>query len=409
MTEVLQNPVRLLIAENQNVVRETFGTLIGPKGAFTLVGTAATADEAVILARQFRPDVALVDVNVPGGGGVRAAVGIRTASPHTRVLAVAATKDPEMVSQMLQSGALGYFLRGAAASDLEAGLYRALDEPGVRRMKAGAPLENIDDRLRARWGHRGDKIREVIQGDRLSAVYQPVFDLRNGSVVGAEALARFGQESPRPTTSWFREAEDADLLPELELAAIRRAVAVGNNLPPPAFLSVNLSPRTIVTGAFEGIVTAKLRGRLVVEVADHATVADYAVLSQAMAPLRKLGVRLAVDDFGSGASSLRHVLLLEPDIVKLDIKLTRGIHQDPGMQAIAAGLVAFAQRLGATVIAEGIETSEELYTLRALGVNLGQGYLLARPMNAAGLKRFLGGDRGSSNSPIGPHLNGRVA
>ena len=396
-------PVRLLIAENENVVRETFGGIVEREKAFDLVATAATADEAVIMASQYRPDVALVDVNVPGGGGVRAAVGIRTASPLTRVLAVSAFSDPEVVSQMLQAGALGYFLRGAAPADLVAGLHRALEgQPTVNGRAhdmSAAPADlDVDAKVRARWEQRGEQIREVIQGDRLSAVYQPIFDLRDRRVVGAEALARFGQDSPRPTISWFREAEDADLLAELELEAIRRAISAGSSLAAPAFLSVNLSPKTILAGGLPQLVPRKLAARLVVEIADHATVTDYAAFARALAPLRKAGVRLAVDDFGSGASSLRHVLLLAPDIVKLDIKLTRGIHLDLGLQAIAAGLIAFAQKTGATVIAEGIETDSELYTLRALGADLGQGYLLARPMVAGALKRFLG----QAGSPARP-------
>ena len=410
-------PVRLLIAENQNVVRETFGGIVETEKAFDLVATAATADEAVIMASRYRPDVALVDVNVPGGGGVRAAVGIRTASPLTRVLAVSAFSDPETVSQMLQAGALGYFLRGAAPADLVAGLHRALEgQPATdgraHDMSAAPAGRDVDEKVRARWQQHGDQIREVIQGDRLSAVYQPIFDLRDRSVVGAEALARFGQDSPRPTISWFREAEDADMLPELELEAIRRAIGAGSSLAAPAFLSVNLSPRTIMSGGLLSLIPRKLAERLVVEIADQATVSDYGAFATALAPLRAAGVRVAVDDFGSGASSLRHVLMLSPDIVKLDIKLTRGIHLDLGLQAIAAGLIAFAQKIGASVIAEGIETDSELYTLRALGANLGQGYLLARPMVAGALKRFL--DRpgpsarvGSPGTTVAPVRNGK--
>ena len=247
----------------------------------------------------------------------------------------------------------------------------------------------MEERLRQRWIHRGAHIREVIEGRLLSTVYQPAFDLRDRQVIGIEALARFGQDSDRPPSKWFSEAADVDLLPELELEAIRRAFSAIELLPAPAFLSVNLSPSTIVTGAVEDLVSTDLHGRLVIEIAEHAPVKDYEALRKAMTPLRAMGVRLAVDDFGAGISSLRHVLKLEPDIVKLDIKLTRNIHQDMGSQAIAAGLITFAQRTRAVVVAEGIETEAELYTLRALGATLGQGYLLGRPMVPGALARFI--------------------
>jgi DNA-binding NarL/FixJ family response regulator len=295
-------PVRLLIVEDEDMLRETLAGIVRGDQAFKLVATATNADEAIVMADQFKPDVALVDVNVPGGGGVRATVGIRTASPLTRVLAVSPFTDPDAVSQMLQAGALGYFLKGTAPKDLLAGLRRAAE--GVLPTLTGeltrdgetAPLneQEAEERWRSRWLHRGDHIRRIIEGDRLSSVYQPILALRNRDIAGAEALARFGQDSPNSPARWFTEADDADLLPELELEAIRRALSAVDLLPPTAFLSVNLSPRTILTGAVEGLLTDELRGRLVVEVADHAPVPDYAAFARAMAPLRAAGTRLAV-------------------------------------------------------------------------------------------------------------------
>ena len=389
-----RTPVRLLLAEDEADIRNSLARIVGGDIGFSLVGSASSADEAIALAARLQPELALIGVNVDGGG-VHAAVGIRTASPQTRVLALSEFSDPDTVSQMLQAGALGYFLKGTPAVDLLAGLHRAA-EGGVTlapesRAERAEPRtdEEVEERVRLRWLSRGSNIREVIDGHLLSAVYQPAFDLSNGRVVGAEALARFGQDSDRPTSKWFSEAANVDLLPELELAAIRRAFSAIQLLPQPAFLSVNLSPATIVTGAVQDLVSAELHQRLVVEISERAPVKDYEALRKAMAPLRAIGVRLAVDDFGSGMYSLGHVLKLEPDIVKLDIKLTRNIHQEMGNQAIAAGLIAFAHRTRAMVIAEGIETEAELYTLRAMGVTVGQGYLLGRPMAPSTLASFI--------------------
>ena len=383
--------VRLLIAEDQEDVREAIAQVVGADSSFELVATASTADEAVVFASQLKPDLALVGVQVDGGG-VRAAIGIRTVSPQTRVLALSGPGDPDTVSQMLQAGALGYFLQGTPARDLLAGLHRAAqgEVPAVPETRREPAVEwtddELDSRLKQRWISREAPVREVIDGHLLLPVFQPAFDLRDRRIVGVEALARIGTDSP---LKWFSEAADVGLLPELELEAIRRAFSVIKLLPAPAFLAVNLSPSTILTGAVDALVTTRLHGRLVIEVAEHALVRDYAELQRALAPLRAKGVRLAVDDFGSGASSLRHVLKLEPDIVKLDIKLTRNIHQNLGSQAIAAGLIAFAQRTRATVVAEGIETEAELLTLTALGATIGQGYLLAKPMVAAALGRLI--------------------
>jgi EAL domain-containing protein (putative c-di-GMP-specific phosphodiesterase class I) len=90
-------------------------------------------------------------------------------------------------------------------------------------------------------------------------------------------------------------------------------------------------------------------------------------------------MRLAIDDTGAGFASLRHILNLEPDIIKLDISLTRGVDVDRARRALAAALIAFAANTGASIVAEGVETASELSVLRDLGVGFGQGYLLGRP------------------------------
>jgi EAL domain-containing protein (putative c-di-GMP-specific phosphodiesterase class I) len=125
--------------------------------------------------------------------------------------------------------------------------------------------------------------------------------------------------------------------------------------------------------------------RLVLEVTEHAEVADYETLVTRLRNLRETGCRIAVDDAGAGYASLRHILRLRPDYIKLDMTLTQGVDRDPDRRALASSLLTFAREVSATVIAEGIETEAELEVLRGLGVTLGQGYYLARPQTIAAL------------------------
>jgi EAL domain-containing protein (putative c-di-GMP-specific phosphodiesterase class I) len=111
-----------------------------------------------------------------------------------------------------------------------------------------------------------------------------------------------------------------------------------------------------------------------------ACVQDYALLAEALEPLRSKGLRLAVDDAGAGYASFRHILKLKPDVIKLDSSLIRNIDSDTGSRALAAALIRFAEETGCKVVAEGVETREELAMLRRLEVNKAQGYLLGRPM-----------------------------
>jgi EAL domain-containing protein (putative c-di-GMP-specific phosphodiesterase class I) len=119
--------------------------------------------------------------------------------------------------------------------------------------------------------------------------------------------------------------------------------------------------------------------RLVIEITEHAQVDDYEALLAALAPLRERGAQLAIDDVGAGFSNLRHILRLAPDNLKLDLSLTQEIARDPAREALASSLVGFAEGVGASITAEGISSDEDLELLRALGVDYGQGFYLARP------------------------------
>ena len=131
-----------------------------------------------------------------------------------------------------------------------------------------------------------------------------------------------------------------------------------------------------------GIVEALSRvagSRIVLELTEHTRIDDYPALLEALDELRQHGVRIAVDDAGAGYAGLQQILGLRPDIIKLDVDLTRGIDTDPVRRALAACLVRFGEDTNSVIVAEGIETAAELETLRQLGVPWGQGYLLARP------------------------------
>ncbi|MBV8960015.1 MAG: EAL domain-containing protein, partial [Actinobacteria bacterium] len=146
-----------------------------------------------------------------------------------------------------------------------------------------------------------------------------------------------------------------------------------------AVLAINVSPTTAMTGELAQLLARYPQERLVLELTEHAQVDDYDRLLEALTRLRSRGVCLAVDDAGAGFASLHHILLLSPDIIKLDISLVRDIHEDPVKRALACSLVTFAREIGSTIIAEGIETPDELATLADLGVPWGQGYHLGRP------------------------------
>jgi EAL domain-containing protein (putative c-di-GMP-specific phosphodiesterase class I) len=208
--------------------------------------------------------------------------------------------------------------------------------------------------------------------------FQPIVDLGSREVIGLEALARFDALPYRSPDQWFEEAAAVGLGIELELCAVRRAAAELALLPPDVYLSVNVSPESAVHPDLADILAVAPQ-RFVVEVTEHAQVDDYDTLLDGLGRLRDRGVRLAIDDAGAGYSSLRHILRLQPDVIKLDIDLTRNIDIDPARRALAAAFVRFAEEIGSTITAEGVETEAELATLQDLQVGRGQGYLFGRP------------------------------
>jgi EAL domain-containing protein (putative c-di-GMP-specific phosphodiesterase class I) len=147
------------------------------------------------------------------------------------------------------------------------------------------------------------------------------------------------------------------------------------------YLALNVSPALLSTGELENVVARGMHDDrpLVVELTEHQAVEDYVELSDTLGRLREQGVRVAVDDVGSGFASFRHVTRVNPEILKLDRSLVCGIDEDPVRQSLASAIVAFARDVGAVVVSEGIESENELSCLMDLSVGCGQGFYLGRP------------------------------
>ncbi len=230
------------------------------------------------------------------------------------------------------------------------------------------------------------RIERVIKRDEFKFAYQPILTLAPLRLQGVEALCRFAPEPYRSPDQWFGEAARVGLGVELELAALRMALRAFGAIPANLFMSVNVSPETALNGAFIQQFRDCPKSRLVLEITEHTKVDDYGALLAALAPLRAEGVRLSIDDAGAGFASLKHILNLNPDIVKLDKALTKAIDMDPARRALATALVYFAKETQSQIIAEGVETESELATLRGLGIAMAQGYLLGRPADLASNK-----------------------
>lgn len=374
--------ISVVIVDDDEDVRLTLERLLGARPEIEVLATAADADGAIGLAAETQPDVALVDYDMPGGGA-HAVRGILERSPDTRVVALSGAADTESTTAMLSAGAGSYLVKGAAPDDIIAAVMRASRGESILSAEvAGAVMGELAAHLeqsRAADAERGrlvERVRNVIDESLLFPAFQPLVELDGERVVAYEALCRFPAHFGTPPARWFADSAKVGLRAELELAAATAALESYKAHGGSEYLAVNASPDVVAPVAELG---SWLGSRLIVEVTEHAAIKDYEAVAEGLSRYRSAGVRLAVDDAGAGFASFRHVLELEPDYIKLDASLVRGIDTDRSRRALARGLIGFAKELGIATVAEGVESPAELETLRALGVDLVQGWLTGAP------------------------------
>jgi EAL domain-containing protein (putative c-di-GMP-specific phosphodiesterase class I)/putative methionine-R-sulfoxide reductase with GAF domain len=219
-------------------------------------------------------------------------------------------------------------------------------------------------------------VQQLLAPGALRMDAQPIVGMADGTVLGYELLARSNIPCSSGPDQWLERASDLGIRTEFELACLQ--AACDRSAPPgDVRLFVNLSPRTVLDPRVDDILE-RLPPRTI-EITEHEPILDYQRLRRRLQGWPVATTMLAIDDVGAGYSSMSHVIQLHPHFIKIDRSLVHRAHRDPGKLAVLRGLVGFARQCGVTSLAEGVETSEELNALRSVGVDLVQGYLLARP------------------------------
>lgn len=384
------NRTRVLVVDAHAEVRGALAEVVEREPSFRLVGVAADFGSALEHAIQDQPHVAIVGFKLHGGGP-RLVRRIRASCPNTRVVAFSVYEDRSAVFEMLQAGAIAYLVKGEDAADIVRAVERATaGESTLSASVTSDVLHELADHLNQRrisqdeQQRRVARVRQATEPGAIASVYQPIVELATGRTVGFEALSRFNLEPRQGPDAWFADAASVGLERELECAALESALAGLRRIPPECFLSLNVGPASVLDDDVTTLLATHDSARTVVELTEHAKVADYDALHAALLKLRAHGLRLAIDDAGAGYASLRHILNLNPDIIKADISLTALVDGDRGSRAMTSALVSFASEMGQLVIAEGIERAGTLTALQAIGVHYGQGHLLGRPQPLAG-------------------------
>ena len=241
----------------------------------------------------------------------------------------------------------------------------------------GTLIESPDNRPDTTVAQRA-AIRRVVYQRDFEVVFQSIHDVPSGKVVGVEALARFPREPFRPD-GFLAQAAVLGLGIELETAIVARVISMLPQLPEDIYVAVNISPAAALVAPWTQMLADVDPTRIVLELTEHDAVLDYGALDEALEACRTRGVRVAVDDVGAGFSSFSHVLELSPEFVKIDQSITRHIDVDDARRRLAHAIAELAGQMGATVIAEGVETQGELDAVNAVGISAAQGYYLSRP------------------------------
>jgi diguanylate cyclase (GGDEF)-like protein/PAS domain S-box-containing protein len=221
-------------------------------------------------------------------------------------------------------------------------------------------------------------IRRVVAERDFEVVFQAVHEIGTGKVVGVEALARFPCEPFRPDL-FFAQAGVLGLAIELETAIVARVMSTVAHLPDDVFVAINISPAAALVAPWADLLVDVDPARIILEITEHDAVPNYGALDDVLEECRARGMRVAVDDVGAGFASFSHVLELAPDFVKIDQSIIRHIDADDARRRLARAIAEFAGQIGATVIAEGVETQGELDAVVTAGISWAQGFYLSRP------------------------------
>jgi len=366
-------PIRVLVVDDEESVVDVLRSLIGSDPALRLIGAAHDAEAGIALAVEERPDVVLMDVRMPGGGGVRAVREITKRYPDANVVALSAHEDEDTRIRMIGAGARDYVPKSESTDAILEAIHRS-----VRRGKGGSLRRPRAHRLRASDQRREEqraRVERALESGCVTASFQPIFDLETGEVAGVEAQPQVAMLPSRPFDAWAGEAEAVDLLAKLELAALRAALTALPALPEPLFLEIEVSPSTARSARFQRAIREAWAGRVVLAVSELSV--PGADMATALEPLRARGVRVTLADVGAGMGGLEQMVALWPEFVRLDRGISDGIHLDGARHAIVAAVVASATKGGAQVLAEGVTSLSQVDELGRLGVRLVQGDRLA--------------------------------
>ncbi len=343
------------------------------------VETLESAHAAVERVRKGGIDVVVSDISMPGMNGLELLRQIRDHEADLPVVLVTGLPALESATEAIDYGAFKYLVKPVDPAAVRATVEQAIQLYRLARMKRKAlELLGVTGMASDRAGLEAGFERAL---SSLWVAMQPILRSKDGSVFGYEALLRSREPSLPGPSEVLDAAERLSQLERLGRVVRARAVKPLLDASEDMTLFVNLHPEDLADPELcaRGTELADIAHRVVLEITERASLDNIENVRGRVKALRELGFRIAIDDLGAGYAGLTSFALLEPDIVKLDMALVRGIDQKPVQQKLVASMTTLCKDMGLLVVAEGIETPAEKDTLIGLGCDLLQGFLFARP------------------------------
>lgn len=375
-----KNEVRVLLVDDDAQVRRAYAENLTRHDV--RVDTASNGREAIDLVRAGSYDAIVSDISMPEMTGVELLKAVRAHDIDVPVILMTGQPDVESAVRAVEYGAFRYLTKPVAGKELWETTLRAARLRKLARLKEDALQLPGGGQLRLAE-RAALEVRFTWGLSLLWVAFQPIVDYRARRVYGYEALVRSDEPLMKNPAELLDAAERLGRLHELG-RAVRGQVAELSAAIGDARLFVNLHSEDLndLQLYAQESPLSKIASRVVLEVTERASLEGVRNVSQQIAALRKLGYHVAIDDLGAGYAGLSSFTLLNPEVVKLDMSLVRGVDSDPKRQAIVKSMMSLCEELGIVVIAEGVETVAERDTLCLYGCNLFQGYLFAKPARA---------------------------
>ena len=369
---------RVLVVDDDAMVRKAIERMLSSAGFD--VTAVQDGREAVEVLGQSKFEAVLTDIMMPGMSGIDLLRAARETDLEIPVLLMTGAPDVKTAADAVQYGACDYIFKPVLPTDLARAMRRAIDMSRLARAKREAVRV-----LGTGHPEAGDRAGLEVTFERALAslwmAYQPIVNAETGHLFGFEALLRSSEPTLPSPIAVLEAAEQLGRLADLGRSIRSKAADPMPTAVPGTLLFVNLHARDLEDASLFSRASplCDIASRVVLEITERASLDGVKDARERIARLRALGFRIAVDDLGAGYAGLTSFAQLEPEFVKLDMSLVRDVDKNAVKQKLVRSMCALCKDMGIIVVAEGIETRAEREACGALGCDLLQGYLIAKP------------------------------